>query len=218
VVIAMTEFREGEPVPSAGENANDADGTNERRARVLATARANIARINAIEKDGAQDYVAAANAMPDLATLQARWKTGGHLSDHEFYEMRRLEVQARHAPALPSPKQPTVNRSPLIDRRANENLMAMARKHNLELKLKNGQRWTNAERVEWWNVNARELMFEVDRLVGKRKITEAIAIIVKEFAIVAIQQTQNREKLEDRIAALEPKPRIRVKAIQQVIA
>ena len=216
----MTEFREEDSVPSAGEQANGVDGTETRRALVLARAEAAIARVDAMERAERHQpgRVAVTKAMPDLETLQQRWTTGVDLSDEEFCKMRHLESLAKTEPAPPPPKLRTVACAAPVARRANENLFERARLSELELKLKAGGRWTDVERVEWWNLNARNLMLEVDDLVGKRRVTQAIARVVKQFAIVAIQQTQNRERLEDRISALEPKPRIRVKAIQQVIA
>lgn len=196
-----------------------ADGTDDRReARIIARARETITRLDAMPPVEIEARPAR-EVMPDLATLQRRWKTGVHLSEDEFNEMRSLETLARHAPT-PSPAKPqTVNRAPA--RKSSNTDMAVIdreRMAELETRLKSFGRWSDAERVEWWNINARAIMDDVDTLVGKRNVTDAIFRVVREFAIVAIQQTQGRERLEDRVAALEPKPRIRVKAIHQVIA
>lgn len=88
----------------------------------------------------------------------------------------------------------------------------------LEAKANMGGHLSREERLEWWQIHGLNIAEEVDALVRRKKLSSAFSRIIREMALISVAQSENREKLEVRVAALEPKPRIRVKAIQRVIA
>lgn len=75
----------------------------------------------------------------------------------------------------------------------------------------------NIKRTEFWSRRGFELTGEVEKLVKAGKVAKAIGLVIKELAVTNILQDRRRDRLELQIASLEPKPRVRVKAIQQVI-
>lgn len=81
--------------------------------------------------------------------------------------------------------------------------LTASRKTELELKHKRGERWTEAERWEWWKIRGGEICIEINRDLKGKNIARALGRILVEVAATNVSQTLNREKLEDRIAALE---------------
>lgn len=107
-------------------------------------------------------------------------------------------------------------------RRVNEDALTQEshdriRKAEIETKAANGGRLSREERMQWWSIHGLDVAEEVDALVRQKKLSSAFCRIIRELALISIAQTENREKLEDRIVRLE-KPRVRVRAIQETIA
>lgn len=91
-------------------------------------------------------------------------------------------------------------------------LLRQDRNRIIANKLEHGERLTREDRVHRWSDIVDRIDTKIAPLIKAGKLRDAFSTVMCEIAAHAVVMDHYVDKLEDRIAALEPKPRVRRQA------